>query len=408
MLFTVSLKPGFGLGTTVCNDASIVFDFNPPIDTTELLQHDRRARGLRELHRRRRRHARRPRRSRLRGARERRGRRRRRRHGRQGRRQVREDDPQGRRPSSRATAEAARRVREGGRRLRAAEARRRRVSHEGAGGSARRRGRRCRRAEAKLTAAIAKACGEPDGDGGESRRSGRPRLRRRDGAARAGARGRQRCDASRRRRRVRPPATPVRRRAHPRRRGAAGARAARARRFRSRGRSRLRPAPTAAARRSPPRSGRRSASATPRSRRPRQAAGGRAKAAEACGAAVFTCLQTKPGDPACVGKAGGTCTKAVAGIPKLASRLRDDHRESLRREPARRGRSVDVRRPRRVGARASAARKLGIASLATVADVTACLEAQLTCHVDHLLERRRRRGSGSCSILGGAFPDPTR
>ena len=33
MLFTVSLKPGFGLGTTVCNDASIVFDFNPPIVT---------------------------------------------------------------------------------------------------------------------------------------------------------------------------------------------------------------------------------------------------------------------------------------------------------------------------------------------------------------------------------------
>ena len=45
MLFTVSLKPGFGLGTTVCNDASIVFDFNPPIVTNELLQHDRRARG---------------------------------------------------------------------------------------------------------------------------------------------------------------------------------------------------------------------------------------------------------------------------------------------------------------------------------------------------------------------------
>jgi hypothetical protein len=35
MLFTVSLKPGFGLGTTVCNDASIVFDFNPPIVTNE-------------------------------------------------------------------------------------------------------------------------------------------------------------------------------------------------------------------------------------------------------------------------------------------------------------------------------------------------------------------------------------
>ena len=42
-------------------------------------------------------------------------------------------------------------------------------------------------AEAKLTAAIAKACGEPDGDGGESARGGRPRLRRRDGVHATGA-----------------------------------------------------------------------------------------------------------------------------------------------------------------------------------------------------------------------------
>lgn len=34
-LFTVSLKPGFPVGTTVCNDARIVFDFNAPIDTPE-------------------------------------------------------------------------------------------------------------------------------------------------------------------------------------------------------------------------------------------------------------------------------------------------------------------------------------------------------------------------------------
>src|SRR5262249_5733207 len=33
VLFTMKLKPGFPLGTTVCNDARIVFDFNAPIDT---------------------------------------------------------------------------------------------------------------------------------------------------------------------------------------------------------------------------------------------------------------------------------------------------------------------------------------------------------------------------------------
>ena len=35
VLFTVNLKPGFGVGTTVCNDARIVFDLNAPIDTPE-------------------------------------------------------------------------------------------------------------------------------------------------------------------------------------------------------------------------------------------------------------------------------------------------------------------------------------------------------------------------------------
>src|SRR5262249_20588222 len=35
MIYTVSLKPGFAVGTTVCNDASIVFDFNPAIVTND-------------------------------------------------------------------------------------------------------------------------------------------------------------------------------------------------------------------------------------------------------------------------------------------------------------------------------------------------------------------------------------
>lgn len=35
MLFTVNPKPGLALTTSICNDASIVFDFNPPIVTNE-------------------------------------------------------------------------------------------------------------------------------------------------------------------------------------------------------------------------------------------------------------------------------------------------------------------------------------------------------------------------------------
>ena len=44
--------------------------------------------------------------------------------------------------------------------------------------------------------------------------------------------------------------------------------------------------------------------------------------------------------------------------------------------------------------------KLGVASLATVADVTACLEAQLACHVDHMLEGTTPR-LGELLDLGG-------
>jgi hypothetical protein len=59
-----------------------------------------------------------------------------------------------------------------------------------------------------------------------------------------------------------------------------------------------------------------------------------------------------------------------------------------------------------LGASALAERcaKLGIASLATVADVTACLEAQLTCHVDHLLETTTPRLQELLDLGGVALP----
>ncbi len=126
---------------------------------------------------------------------------------------------------------------------------------------------------------------------------------------------------------------------------------------------------------------------------------GRAKAREACGAAVFTCLQTKPGDPACVGKAGGTCAKAVAGIPKLESAFATTIAKSCGASPLV---ATDLSTAEGLGASALAERcaKLGIASLATVADVTACLRAQLTCDVDHLLESTTPR-LGELLGLGG-------
>ncbi len=126
---------------------------------------------------------------------------------------------------------------------------------------------------------------------------------------------------------------------------------------------------------------------------------GRAKAADACGAAVFTCLQTKPGDPACVGKAGGTCTKAIAGIPKLEAGFTTTVAKACGASPLV---AADLLTSEGLGASALGARcaKLGVASLATVADVTACVQAQLTCHVDHLLESTTPR-LGELLDLGG-------
>ncbi len=127
---------------------------------------------------------------------------------------------------------------------------------------------------------------------------------------------------------------------------------------------------------------------------------GRAKAGQACGAAVFTCVQTaKPGDASCVTKAGGACTKAIAGIPKLAAGFATTVAKACGANPLV---AADLSTAEGLGASASAERcaQLGIASLATVADVAACLEAQLTCHGDHLLESTTPR-LGELLDLGG-------
>jgi CSLREA domain-containing protein len=130
---------------------------------------------------------------------------------------------------------------------------------------------------------------------------------------------------------------------------------------------------------------------------------GRVKAGAACGGAVFTCLQTKPEDPACVGKAGGTCAKAVAGIPKLEAAFATAVAKGCGTSPLT---AADLLTVDGLGAAALAERcaALGIASLTTVADVTACLEAQLTCHVDHLLESTMPRLGELLDLGGVALP----
>jgi hypothetical protein len=125
---------------------------------------------------------------------------------------------------------------------------------------------------------------------------------------------------------------------------------------------------------------------------------GRTKAGEACGAAVFSCVQTKPNDSACVTKAGPTCTKAVAALPKLQASFAAAIGKSCGAPLV----PADLLAPEGLGVAGLAAScaRLGVLSLASVADVSACLERQLACHADQLLESTTPR-LGELLDLGG-------
>jgi len=126
---------------------------------------------------------------------------------------------------------------------------------------------------------------------------------------------------------------------------------------------------------------------------------GRTKIGDACGTAVFTCLQTKPGDGACVAKAGGACVKGFAGLPKLATSFETSIAKVCGAAPLV---ADDLLAPEGIGAAALAERckAAGVPTLATVADVTACLEHELACPTDHALESATPR-LGELLELGG-------
>lgn len=130
---------------------------------------------------------------------------------------------------------------------------------------------------------------------------------------------------------------------------------------------------------------------------------GRAKAGQVCGAAVFTCVQSKPGDPACVTKAGGTCTKSLAALPKLEAGFAATIAKACGAAPLA---PDDLLTSDGLGGAAlgktCAAR--GVASLATVADVTTCLERQVACQTDQLLENQTPRFGELLGLGGGVLP----
>jgi len=125
---------------------------------------------------------------------------------------------------------------------------------------------------------------------------------------------------------------------------------------------------------------------------------GRTKAAQACGAAVFSCVQTKPGDQACLAKSGATCTKAVAALPKLQETFTSAIAKSCGAPLV----PADLLASEGLGVAGLAAScaRLGVPNLASVADVGACLERQLACRADQLSESTTPR-LGELLGLGG-------
>ena len=401
MLFTVSLKPGFGIGTTVCNDASIVFDFNPPIVTNEFCSTIGSAEDCENCI------------------------------DDDGDGQIDRADPDCAAPANgggagvgdaaagKAVDKCAKAIRKVGAKFTST-----RVKQLGAcekavadcvqlkpGDAAClvKAKATCAKvrtalpaAEAKLTSAIAKACGEPpvpaahllaaaglgfDGEVGMCVGAESPGSSPLPMSPNASS-GNTMCG-----------------RALVRRGSPAGSRATHPRRSRSRERREL-PRDRRQRRRHGDRGRETESDSQMRRYDPEgrgQAVAGRAKAGQACGAAVFTCLRRSPAIRVCH-QGWRHVHQGRRGNSETRGRLHDDHRESLRGSPLVAG---DLLTSEGLGASALGARcaKLGIANLTTVADVTACLEKQLTCHVDHLLESTTPRLGELLDLGGVTLPD---
>jgi len=130
---------------------------------------------------------------------------------------------------------------------------------------------------------------------------------------------------------------------------------------------------------------------------------GRTKAGQACGAAVFGCVQTKPGDAACLTKSGATCVKAVAALPKLQAAFTSTIAKSCGAAPLG---TADLLASEGLGAAGLAATcaRLGVANLTSVADLGACLERHLACRADQMLESTTPRLEELLGLGGVALP----
>jgi len=126
------------------------------------------------------------------------------------------------------------------------------------------------------------------------------------------------------------------------------------------------------------------------------------KSFKTCIEAVFTCVQTKPNDESCVKKAGGACTKAVGALPKLTASFTATIAKACGAPLT----PADLLGAAGLGASAlgETCAKLGVASLATVADVSACLERQIACDARQQVESTTPRLDELLGLGGVALP----
>lgn len=119
-------------------------------------------------------------------------------------------------------------------------------------------------------------------------------------------------------------------------------------------------------------------------------ASGRTKAQHACVAAVFTCEQSKPADGDCLDKARGKCTGAVNALPTLAASFAAAIDKACAVTPID---IADLRAVEGLGVSALDApcAALGLPTIATIGDLASCLGLELACRVDQLLESETPR-----------------
>ena len=118
-----------------------------------------------------------------------------------------------------------------------------------------------------------------------------------------------------------------------------------------------------------------------------------------CTAAVFACLQLKPGDQACLAKAGSTCAK------ELGAETADEAKVGAAIGKACAGPALPLSAlagDRGLGVEREAARcaAYGVPVLATLADVATCVARQHRCNAEHALAFETPRAAALLAAVG--------